>query len=121
MPNNCGGLDIGSLRHRIEILAPTLAQDTAGGTQELEDSTVFATTRAAVHALSGRELLAAQQVVSQVTHKITMRWMPGIHARQNIRLADGTYLQIQAIIPDDTRRYSLELLCVERNEGVNPA
>lgn len=120
--NACGQkLNAGDLRHRVEILAPTLAQDSAGGTQVLQQFSVFATVWAAVHALSGRELLAAQQLVSQVTHKVTMRWLPGVIALQNLRvLTDGTYLQIQAVIPDDTRRYSLELLCVERNDGIVP-
>jgi SPP1 family predicted phage head-tail adaptor len=118
---SCQSLSAGQLRHRVEILAPTLAQDSAGGTRMLQQTYVFATVWASVEGLTGRELLAAQQLVSQVTHKVVMRWIAGVKALQSLRvLTDDTFLEIQAVIPDPTRRYSLELLCVERNDGVMP-
>ena len=117
----CQGISAGDLRHAIEILAPTLAQDSAGGTQVLQQTEVLATDRASVEALSGRELYNAQQRVAQVTHKVTIRWRPDISALQNLRVkTDNTFLQIQYIEPDPTRRRFLELMCVERNDGGIP-
>lgn len=108
-------LQAGALRHRVEIVDPTLAQDTFGGTR-LSQFTPFAVVWASVESLTGRELEAAQQVVAQVTHRITMRWMRGIRAAQNVTF-DGRFFQIMDVQNPDERRHVLILLCMERERA----
>lgn len=108
-------INAGDLIHRIQIVKPTLAQDSAGGWQQDTDS-VFATVWASIEALTGRELYAAQQRVSEVTHKITIRWYPGIVARMNVWF-DNRVFQIQAVQNPDERKIMLVLLCLERDNS----
>jgi SPP1 family predicted phage head-tail adaptor len=110
-------LQAGKLRQRIKIVNPTLAQDTFGGTR-IDVAAPFAIVWASVEALSGRELYAAQQKVSEVTHRVRIRWMRGVKPQMNIWLGDpdgDREFQIQSVEnPDETRHY-LDLLCVERD------
>jgi len=108
-------LQAGKLRHRIYIVRPNLTQDAAGGSQPDDDS-ILATVWASVEALTGRELFSAQQLVSEVTHKITIRWLDGIKSSMNVWF-DGRQFQIQAIQNPDERHKLLILLCVERDDS----
>lgn len=74
---------------------------------------MFAAAWARIEALSGRELIAAQQKVSDVTHKITIRYQEGILASMNVWY-DGRQFQIQAVENPEERNRYLFLLCVER-------
>lgn len=105
----------GELRHRIQLVKPTLVQDASGGIEE-DQASVTATVWASVEALTGRELYAAQQKVSEVTHKITIRYMSGITAKLNVRF-DNREFQIEAVQNPDERRKMLLLLCIERDSS----
>jgi len=122
-------LRAGRLDHMVDILSPTLAQDSTGGTDVMNDTRVAYTVPAAVESLSGRELWSAQQLVAQVTHQITIRWLPrpdnpgaaDVSALQNVRSHnDGRVFQVQYVDRKDGRPHLLSLLCVERNDGVLP-
>jgi SPP1 family predicted phage head-tail adaptor len=69
--------------------------------------------------LQGKELESARQVVSQVTHRITIRWQPGILAKMNIDWFEERprIFQIEAVENPDGRRIKLELLCIERDDS----
>jgi len=105
----------GELRHRIQLVKPTLLQDASGGFEE-DQANVVATVYAKIEALSGRELYAAQQKVSEVSHQITIRYMPGIDATLNIRFG-GREFQIQYVENPDERTKMLILLCIERDSS----
>jgi SPP1 family predicted phage head-tail adaptor len=109
----------GALRHAITILQPSLVQDAAGGWQIGADNTFAANVPAEISTLTGRELEAAKQKVSEVTHKITIRWQPGILASMNVGWFDDRprFFQIQAVENPDGRRIKLELLCIERDDS----
>ena len=69
----------------------------------------------------GTEIIEGQQVASRVTHKVEMRWQPGIksHMRlvvddQLVAEADKRVLHIDAVIDLKNRRRDLLLLCVEQ-------
>jgi SPP1 family predicted phage head-tail adaptor len=108
-------LQAGKLRHRIQLMRQNLTQGTSGGTV-VDDVSIFATVWASVEALTGRELYAAQQKVSEVSHKITMRWRGGITAAMNVWF-DGREFQIQAVQNPDERHKLLILLCIERDSS----
>jgi SPP1 family predicted phage head-tail adaptor len=106
----------GRFRFQIKILDLTNAQDTSGGIDPRLVST-FLQTWAAVDTLNGRELYAAQQNNSEVTHKVSMRYAPGIVARQVVANA-GRYYTIEYVSDPDGRGKLLELYCSERNDSV---
>jgi SPP1 family predicted phage head-tail adaptor len=105
----------GDLRHPIQIVKPTLAQDSAGG-WEIDQAGVFANVWAAIEPLTGRELFAAQQKVSEVTHKITIRYTPGVLASMNVWFEDREF-QIQAVENPEERNIVLVLLAIERDNS----
>ena len=109
----------GELRHRITILKPNDTPDTFGGTSVSDTSAFAENVPAKIETLSGRELFAAQQKVSQVTHRITIRWQQGIEARMNVSWLDDRtrFFQIEAVENLDGVRHRLDLLCIERNDS----
>lgn len=110
-------LKSGLMRQQISIVARNLTQDSFGGTK-IDDATKFATVWASVEALTGRELYAAQQKVSEVTHKITIRYLDGVKASMNVWLGTRQF-QIQAIENPDEQTKMLILLCIERDDSIN--
>lgn len=75
----------GSLRHRVEILQMGTHRNDFG---EIEDTeTVFATASASITGISGKEYADqdAGQTVTQMTHRIYMRYMPGLSPDMKIR------------------------------------
>jgi SPP1 family predicted phage head-tail adaptor len=113
MPNTM--LQAGKLRHRIQIVEPTLARDSSGG-WDVNAATPVVNAWASVEALAGRELYAAQQKVSQVTHKVTIRYRDGIKSKQNVWFHDRMF-EIQAVENPDERTKMLVLLCLERADS----
>lgn len=109
----------GDLRHVIQIGDVDPQQD-SGGATVVDNVTTYTTQRASVETLQGKELFAAQQSNSQVTHKITMRWFPGIVSRQKVWF-DGRQYDIESVQNPDGRRKMLVLMCIERNDSVNLA
>jgi SPP1 family predicted phage head-tail adaptor len=113
-------INAGSLRHQIQIVVPSKVQGKAGGLVSA-GATVLATVWASVEALSARELYAAQQMIAQVTHKVTIRYMEGIKAKMHVWFTgpEGTARQfeIEAVSNPDERPHMLVLLCLERNDA----
>lgn len=109
----------GELRQIIQIVQPTLAQDSFGGWQ-IDADNLYSEVWAKVEALNGRELYAAQQKISEVTHRITIRWMPGVKAKQNVWF-DSREFQIEAVENPDEIQHLLYLLCIERDDSAREA
>lgn len=101
----------GTLRHRVTIqqsVAGSPQQD-AGGTPD-ETWTDYLTTWAEVAPLRGRELLAAQQVSSEVTGTIRMRKLPGYTVTSAMRAVFGARLyDILAVVNVDERNREIVL------------
>jgi SPP1 family predicted phage head-tail adaptor len=113
-------LEIGALRHRVSIETVSTFQDAYGQTGEaLAESTTtpFATVWGEVADLSGSEPLSAEQLHSQITTRITIRFYPGISpamlARVSMDQRTRTF-DILAVRDPDGRRYILELDAKER-------
>jgi|SRR5208283_3411625 len=109
-------MNTGKMRHQITILAPDTTTDDLGG---VGGYTSFWTGWAAVSALQGRELYNAQQIIAEVSHKIVLRWIPGVLAKQAVQfVGPGSVtrtFQIQAVLNPDERTRELNLLCLERD------
>lgn len=116
-------IQAGKLRHIVSILRANLTQDSFGGWQIGDDSILAANVPAVIETLTGRELYAAQQKVSEVTHKITIRWQPGIRAQMNVQWFDeiDRFFQIESVENPDGVHVLLQLLCIERNDSARQA
>lgn len=111
-------LRAGSLRHRVTIQtldAESPSQDAGGAPNDTWSD--VKTVWAAVEPLRGRELLAAQQVASEVTGTIRMRYEAGQGVTAKHRCKFGTrYYDILAVVNPTER--NKELLLYVR-EGPN--
>lgn len=71
-----------------------------------------------VESLSGREAEIARQVDGRTTHRVRMRYRPGVSTTWRLRLpkrreAADRILQLVSVLNVDERDDELELLCVE--------
>lgn len=113
-------MEIGALRHRISIETVSTTQDAYGQTGEaLKESvsTPYATVWGEVQDLSGAELYAAQELHSQITSRITIRFYPGVVPAMLARVTmdqRSRVFDILAVVDPDGRRVMLELPCKER-------
>lgn len=99
----------GMLRHRVTLQRFQQGQDAYGGPVETWED--VATVWASLEAVSGREFFASQQVQSEVTHKVTIRFRPGVAADMRI-VYGGRVFGIVAPLPDN-RGTRLVLMCRE--------
>lgn len=115
----------GELFNNVQLFdVPGDAQDSYG--QASETGTLIGTFRAKVQNLKGRELIAAQQAYTSVTHKVTMRWLgPLIPAtthnpnrlilpRMYLILEDGSRLDIVNADNVDKLNFYWVLTCNEK-------
>jgi SPP1 family predicted phage head-tail adaptor len=118
-------LQAGKLRHRIRILDPTLVttqQDSFGGEIPGTDPAVVADNLpAAIEFVAAKQQYTASTFTSLVTHNVTIRWMPGIKAQQEVTFQDAEdrrrVLQIQFVDNPDERNHFLILSCLERDQS----
>ncbi len=102
---------IGNLRHRITLQKPLIIKDSIG--QQLEEWQDVATVWASVEPLSGKEYFSAKQMNSEVSTKITIRYLEGITPFMRVFFQKHTY-NILAIINFEERNVYLQLLCSEK-------
>lgn len=105
----------GSLRHRVMLQRQPVVVDDYGGAVKDAPWEDVATVWASLEAVSGREFFASQQVQSEVTHKITIRFRPGVAADMRI-VYGGRVFGIVAPLPDN-RGTRLVLMCREVSCG----
>ena len=98
------------LRHRVTIQNFTTTQDSNTGAITEGWADFDDNVPAEVWPLSGREFVAAQAVQAGVTTRITIRYQTGILPRMRV-LHDGQTYNIQAVLPDQTLRRHLTLMC----------
>lgn len=108
----------GDRRHVISLLDPGDPEKVRNADGSLPPPSLWKSgIRAKVEPLQGRELLKAQQIVQEVTHKVTIHYLSGVLSRMYVQLHDGRKLGIQAIEDPDERKFEMHLLCVERDDG----
>jgi head-tail adaptor len=106
------------LRHRVTLQALTTTQATNGAKSEAFANWLTGEP-ASIYALSGRELLAANNEWPMCAYRITVRWRPGIvPSMRVIDEADpgGVVYNIRAVQPDESLRKWYTLVC---EAGVN--
>ena len=124
MPYTDTRLQVGKLRHRLQIVNPGTTVDEAGGVS-LAVTSPLATVWGRIESVTGRDVLAAAQFNSEVTHRITVRYNPLFSAKMQIWFRGaGTYVrqfEILAILNPDERNKLQYLLCVEINDSTQQA
>ena len=98
----------GDLDQRVTVERYTSTQDELG--QPIESWAPLFTCWAAVEPLTGREYLAAQAAVSEVTAKIRMRFRPWMTAQDRV-IHNGITYGIQSVIDVRSEHRELHLMC----------
>ena len=122
-------IQAGMFREPVRIEAPVESQSETGQmSDEFEDVFPGEDIRAGVRALSGNEYIAAQQIVSGVTTRITMRYRREINETcRLVHIVDPDQsppiedvYDILAVLPDPVSgRRHINLMCVLRKaEGM---
>ncbi|MGI5892088.1 MAG: phage head closure protein [Bacillota bacterium] len=103
-------MKIGDLRHRVTLQQKTVIEDDLK--QHTENWTDIATVWARIEPLSGREYFAARQENTEVTTRITIRYLPGITTDSRVVFGGRVFEVLSAIDPEE-RCESLILMCNE--------
>lgn len=107
-------LEPGQLRHQIQIQQQSSSQDSSG--QLLETWTTVRTSWASIQSITLKEAFQSDQLTSQVTHTITLRWPSGVSVQAGMRVVYGSHTyKIQAVNNIDERDVILRLLVMELN------
>lgn len=106
----CCDLSSGQLRHRITFEVENTAEDNTGGL--VSGWSVHLVTRANIVPLSGNELLHSQQLKTNVTHKMYLRFAKTITTKMRIKFDDREF-QIRAAINMEERSRWLEISAME--------
>lgn len=108
------GVAAGKLRHRVRIERQVTVLDSFG--QQSTGWTLVAAVWAAVEPLSAREMIAASQVQSSVTARITIRYRADLLASDRIVFRGKTY-NIAGVLPD--AESGLEHITLPVSEGTD--
>ena len=106
-------MNAGMLNKRItiqELTAGSPTQDTFG--QPSESWTTFSEVWAAVEPIQGREFWAQQQVQSEVTVRIRLRYLEGVTTQMRVSYAGKIYA-IESVIDPKERHAEMQLMCKE--------
>jgi len=108
MPINAGDLD-----RRVDLVS--IAETRVKGVVTAKTETTYAAgVYASVQPISGREFFASQQVNSQVTWRVTIRYRTDVAAQHRVVYGTRTF-EIVFVQPDEGRKESLTLMCREMN------
>lgn len=108
----------GRRNRRVTIESRSTSVDAYGA--QLNTWTPVATVWAYMRGLNGRELQAAQQINTEVSHKITLTYLaawadPKEMAKRRVNFG-GRFFNIHASINTDERNFEVVLYC---SEGMN--
>lgn len=103
-----GPIRAGLLRHDILIRRAGLIDDGKGG--QTRGWGTVAQLRAQVEGMDGREAMIAHALQGTRTWRITIRFRSDIEESDQIRLSNGTDLNITSITDPDGRRIQLQII-----------
>lgn len=103
-------MDAGQLDKKILIQQQTMTQDEYG--QQLETWITIATVYAKIKPLVGKEFILAQQISTNLSHDVTIRYRRWIKPKMRVSYLDR-YFEILAVIDSDEKREWLYLKCRE--------
>ena len=92
----------GKLRHRLQIEKKVVARDSYGA--ETITWTDVDTVWGSVEPISGREYFLAQQVQSEVTHRVTIRYYAGMNPGWRIKFGTRIFDVLSVINTEERNR-----------------
>lgn len=106
--------DPGAYRHRISFQTYTGEADEFGDPVLMDDDNWTETAKvwASVNPISGRELFAAEQSQSEVTHRVRCRYRSGVTPLMRIVFHDRVF-RILSVIDFEERHETLQIMCRE--------
>lgn len=104
-------MQAGKLRHRLAIQAPTTAMDQYG--EAVKTWGTVATVWGSVEPLRMQEYFEAQQTQAKATHKIEVRYLPGLSATYRV-VFDARVFEVTAVLNPQERNERVQLLVVEK-------
>jgi len=102
-------ISAGAYRHRVTIQNYDDSEDELGQPQR-KWADVLTNASALVEDLTGRELLAAQEVHSTVSVRIRLRYRSGVSPKMRV-LFNGDSYNIEAVIRADALSVEMHLMC----------
>ncbi|HDR1907264.1 TPA: phage head closure protein [Pasteurella multocida] len=103
-------MQIGKLRHRITLQKQVNTLNEFGATvTEWQD---FAVVWAEIKPFFGREYFAAQQMQSEITTQIFIRYLPEVLPTMRVKFGER-FFEIVSVINANERNIYLQLMCRE--------
>jgi SPP1 family predicted phage head-tail adaptor len=103
----------GRLTHLITIQSPAPATATSGATAPAwDEQTPFVQCYGSIQPLRGREMVSAEGIAPQATHKITTRYIAGVNTDMRIVFGERTF-GIEQVRNIDESDVMLEIIAVE--------
>lgn len=102
-------IDAGKLRERVTVQQAAESRSAMG--EVVQSWSTFAERWASVEGVSAREFLSSGQLQIEMSHRVRMRYLPGLSASMRLRWRDRT-LEIVSIL-EHGNRTEHELLCQE--------
>lgn len=104
-------MNAGKLNRRVRLETSTRTSDALGGGPVVWN--LFADgVAAAVVPLTGRERIAAMQVSAALTHRVEIRYRPGLSEAMRV-VYGGRVFNVTAVIDIEERHDEVHLLCEE--------
>lgn len=107
-------MKIGELRHRITLQKQINVQNDYGAT--VTQWQTVATVWAEIKPISGREYFSAQQVQSEITTQIWIRYRNDVVPTMRVA-HNGKYYEIISVLNHNGRNTSLQLMCKDNPNG----
>ena len=102
------------LRETVSVQTNTPTRSARGA--EVDAWTTLATVRAEVAPLQGREFFAAQQINSEITYKVKMRWISGVTSGSRVLWGSELLEVVGPPINTKARKRELVLMCRQIND-----
>lgn len=103
-------MDAGRLNKRVTIQSRGAGVDSFGAPNGTW--TDIATVWASVSPLRGQERMNTQQTQADIDHKITVRYRPGLVAKQRLKYGVRLF-DIESVIDINERHETVEMMCKE--------
>lgn len=101
----------GTLRHRVTLQSQQLTSDGQGGqTESWTDFAVGVYCR--IEPLQGAEKVQAQQVNDELTHRISLRYLPGLSSKMRVLYGSRVFL-IESTLNDNERNAEMVMFAKE--------
>lgn len=105
-------MQIGKLRHQIELQAKSEPESLDGYGEPTESWTTLKTVWASIEPASGKQLFVAQQVAAEVSHVVTIRHYDGLSPLNRAKFGARIFA-VNFVRNVDERSVYQELYCKE--------